>query len=358
MKKWMKWLLMLGMVSSLLFSAATASAEGELVPIETLKPAKPMEKPILTPTGGVLILSDSPESPKTEGAFYRDQVSGLFRVFWHHANMTGAPLNIAVAVTNPTDEPVWLYTEGKGIGVDYYPDIAGQTALADFMDTRSNRKPTAVLQPGETYYIENEAPPEYTVSGIVQLHAVTPQGKDDAIVTVTTLGYFHKPEHPEEVEVLPGDVHVRGTFPHFERTGTLTYNTSAGNSLIRISSAASGPWSDSMPGEYETGYNVIDGKSVVNNGNYGVTYNLSVEINNESNSSQIISVYDNPSGGAGHYVVEWGGLLLQSPFVNYTKAWKITDFKVNKHGKTIAANFSLTGGAAGPQTLYFTASER
>lgn len=354
MNKRKKWLLILGVTSSLLLSSANAFAQGELVPIETLKPGAPMEKPVLTPTGGPLILSDSPESPKTEGAYYRDEVSGQFRIFWHHANMTGAPLNIAVAVTNPTDNPVQLYTEAQGIGVDYYPDIAGQTALRGFLDSRSDRKPVAKLQPGDTYYLEAEAPPTYTVSGIVQMRALTKRGKDDAVVIVTTLGYVNKPDHPEEESILPGDVHVRGTFPHFDRTGMLTYNTSAGNSLIRISSAASGPFSDTMLGEYETGYSAVDGKDVVNNGNYGVTYNLSVVINNESGSKKRISVYDNPSGGAGHYVVEWAGLILQSPYVNYTKAWNIADFRVNKHGKTIASNFSLTGGAAGPQTIYFT----
>ncbi|MBW7453384.1 hypothetical protein K0U00_04965, partial [Paenibacillus sepulcri] len=68
MNKRKKWLLILGVTSSLLLSSANAFAQGELVPIETLKPGAPMEKPVLTPTGGPLILSDSPESPKTEGA--------------------------------------------------------------------------------------------------------------------------------------------------------------------------------------------------------------------------------------------------------------------------------------------------
>ncbi|WP_223067971.1 hypothetical protein [Paenibacillus caui] len=322
--------------------------------MSTLKPAVPMTKPVLTPTGGKLILSDSPESPKTEGAYYRDNVSGQFRVFWHHQNMTGSPLNISVAVTNTSDQSVMLFTEGQGVGVDYYPDVAGQAALDDYMKTHASQKLAATLKPGETYELSAETPDTYTASGIVQLHAVNQRGNTDASVTVTTLGYVHPPEHPEQVPILPGDVHVRGTFPHFDRTGTLTYNTSAGNSLIRISSAPSGKWSDSMPGEYENGYNAVDGTTVVNSGNYGVMYNLSVEVNNESDAQKLISVYNSPSGGAGHYVIGWGGDILQSGFLNYTQAWKFTEFKVNKKGKTVVANLSLTGGAAGPQTLFFT----
>ncbi|UYO04723.1 hypothetical protein [Paenibacillus sp. PSB04] len=354
-----KWLLNIGLLGTLLLSgsAAAFADDAELVPIETLKPAVPMVKPVLTGTGGSLILSDSPESPKVEGAYYRDAVTGSFRVFWHHQNMTGEPLTVAVAVTNTSAEPVMLFSEGIGLATDYYPDVAGQMALADFMSNRAAQKKEAILQPGESYYLTALAENTHTASGIANFAAYTQQGHGDATVTVTTLGYKEQPANPLDVPILPKDVHVRGTFPHADRTGTLDYNTSSGNSLIRISSAASGPWSDSMPGEYEEGWNAVDGGTVINNGNYGVMYNLSVAINNEEDVKRVISVYDNPSGGAGHYVIGWGRDLLQSPFVNYQKAWKFTEFTVNKKGKTIAAELSLTGGAAGPQTLYFTNSD-
>ncbi|MFU1796057.1 hypothetical protein ACM1RC_19520 [Paenibacillus azoreducens] len=354
-----KSLLHIGLMGALLLTgSATALAdEAELVPIESLKPAVPMVKPILTGTGGSLILSDSPESPKTEGAYYRDSVTGSFRVFWHHQNMTGEPLTVAVAVTNESDEPVMLFSNGIGLATDYYPDIAGQVALADFMSNHAAQKKEAILQPGESYYLTALTENTYTASGIANFTAYTQKGHRDAMVTVTTLGYKEQPANPLDVPVLTKDMHVRGTFPHADRTGTLEYNTSSGNSLIRISSAAAGPWSDSMPGEYEEGWNAVDGGAVINNGNYGVMYHLNVAINNEENVKRVISVYDNPSGGAGHYVIRWGKDLFRSPFVNYQMAWKFTRFTVNKKGKTVAAELSLTGGAAGPQTLYFTNSD-
>ncbi|MDR0269717.1 hypothetical protein [Paenibacillus sp.] len=351
-----KLLLHIGLLGTLLVAeSATALAdETELVPIESLKPAVPMVKPDLMGTGGSLILSDSPESPKTEGAYYRDSVTGSFRVFWHHQNMTGGPLTVAVAVTNESDEPVMLFSEGIGLATDYYPDVAGQMALADFMGNHAAQKKEAILQPGESYFLTTLAEDTYTASGIANFTAYTQHGHRDATVTVTTLGYKEQPVNPLDVPILTKDMHVRGTFPHADRTGTLEYNTSSSNSLIRISSAATGQWSDSMPGEYEEGWNAIDGGTVINNGNYGVMYHLSVAINNEEAAKRIISVYDNPSGGAGHYVIGWGKDLLQSPYVDYHNAWKFTEFTVNKKGKTVSAELSLTGGAAGPQTLYFT----
>ncbi len=49
-----KWLLQIGLLGTLFLSgSATALAEeAELVPIESLKPAVPMDKPVLTGTGG------------------------------------------------------------------------------------------------------------------------------------------------------------------------------------------------------------------------------------------------------------------------------------------------------------------
>lgn len=352
-----KRLLQAGLIASLM-TGATAFADGETVPVASLKPAVHMDKPTLAGTGGALILSDSPESPKTEGAYYRDTVTGSFRVFWHHQNMTGAELNVAVAVTNTAEEPVMLFTNGVGVSTDYYPDVAGQNALDDYMQSEGHRQLAAILQPGDNYYLAVQDPDSYTASGIATFEALKQHGNGPASVTVTTLGYAgEQPEHPELEAILPGDVHVRGTFPHFDRTGTLQYDTSDGNALIRIDSSATGQWSDSLPGEYEDGYDAVDGgKTVINNGNYGVMYRLSFVINNETDEKRQIAVYENPSGGGGHYVIGWAGQLFKSPYLTYNDAWKFADFKVNKKGKILEGEMSLTGGAAGPQVLYFTNS--
>ncbi|OXM13427.1 hypothetical protein [Paenibacillus herberti] len=325
-----------------------------VVPIATLKPAVAMVKPVLTPSGGTLVLSNSPESPTTTGGFYRDTVSGSFRVFSHQANLTGAGLNVATAVTNTSGYKVKLYLEGAGAGIDYYPDVAGQNALDAFLKSRGSKRPIAVLQPGETYWKIHAVPANDTLTGYLQLRAETMYG-GSAPVTVTTLGYAAKrPSDPLVEPILPPDKHVRGTFPNFDRTGTLVYNTSAGNSLIRVSSAPSGQWADFMPGEYEQGRDAITGATVANSGNYGVIYDMSVQINNQSDSKRTIGVYLNPSGGAGHYTIGWGGKLLNSGFLNYTMAWQFAELKVGRKGKTVPSRLSLTGGSSGPQTLYFT----
>jgi hypothetical protein len=335
--------------------AGTAFAAQTTVPVSSLQPAVQLEKPQLTGVGGKLIFSDSPETFSSSGAFYRDKAEGEFRVFWHHQNATDHTLTVGVAVTNTSGERVRLSSKGSGLGTNIYVDVAGQTALADFIRTQNQTQFLATLSPGESYYVTAPTDSMITNSGIVQLIASTEDGSRPAQVTVTTLSYEDKPEHPEQAAILPADSLTRGTFPHFDRAGKIRYDTSMGNAYLSVDSDAVGPWSgNAMPGEYEEGWDAVDGKTVINNGNYGIMYRFGVEIVNSYHHPRDTSVYLNPAGGYGHYAVKWNKDIFQSDFLSYENAWLITDFKLNPNGGTYKAEMSLTGGAAGPQVIYFT----
>lgn len=338
-----------------LFGAGTAFAAQETVPIDSLQPAVELQKPQLTGVGGKLILSDSPETFTEPGAFYRDRVEGEFRVFWHHQNASETTYDIGVAVTNTSNDTVKLFTKGNGLGTSIWVDVAGQIALADFISTEQTTNRVATLAPGESYFYTAPTETQITNSGIVQFDARTQQGNAPAEVTVTTLSYVDQPVHPEETAVLPEGDLTRGTFPHFDRLGTIQYDTAMGNARLSVDSAAYGPWGgNDMPGEYEDGWDAVDGKTVINNGNYGVTYHFNVDITNSYHKPLTGSLYLNPSGGFGHYVVKWNQQLYQSDWFTWENAWHITDFNINPNEKTYRAEMSLTGGAAGPQVIYFT----
>ncbi|MCC3376579.1 hypothetical protein [Cohnella sp. REN36] len=350
MKKWKAAIVM----AVGLFGAGTVFAAGETVPVGTLQPAAKLQKPQLVGTGGTLILSDSPETFEGTGAFYRDTVKGEFRVFWHHQNTGAVTYSVGVAVTNTSAESVKLYTKGKGVGTNLYVDVAGQAALASFLTSQKDKTLAATLAPGQSYFVSEPTEPEITNSGIVQFEASTAKGNKPASVTVTTLGYDTVPARPDQVPVLPEDSHTRGTFPHFDRAGLIQYDTSLGNAFLSVDSAASGPWSDSMPGEYEQGWDAIGGKSVINNGNYGVMYRFAVQVKNSLHDRRTASLFLNPSGGYGHFALLWNKQLFQSGFLSWENAWHVTDFKVGPHGALYASEISLTGGSSGPQVLYFT----
>lgn len=335
--------------------AGTAFAAQTTVPLSSLQPAIPLEKPVLTGVGGKLVLSDSPETFTEAGAFYRDRLEGEFRVFWHHQNEAPETLSVGVAVTNESAETVDLYSKGRGIGTNVYVDVAGQTALADFMRTQKETVLAATLAPGQSYFATAATAPDITNSGIVQFQAMTKRGNKPATVTVTTLAFNKQPDLPNQVDVLPGDSLTRGTFPHFDRIGTLKYDTAMGNAYLSVDSDAIGPWSgDAMPGEYEEGWDAVDGINVINNGNYGVMYHLTAEITNSDHRPRTASLFMNPAGGYGHYAVELNRQIYQSDFLSYEDAWNIVNVKLNPNGGTYKTEMSLTGGSSGPQVFYFT----
>ncbi|MGE8203797.1 hypothetical protein ACQKP0_04470 [Heyndrickxia sp. NPDC080065] len=329
-------------------------ASDKIVPIETLKPAVHLEKPELKQTGGKLILSDSPETYAEEGAFYRDTATGEFRVFWHHQNRSGENRTVSLAITNTSNEVVKMYSNGIGASVNIYPDVAGEEALIQFLENNAKQHYFTTLEPGETYFLEKNADDLETVSGIAQFTAFTKHGHTPATVTITTLNYKKQPSSPLTINILAPDSHVRGSFSHFDREGTITYNSALGNAYINLSSAASGQWSDKLPGEYEDGISVVDGnKPVINNGNYGVLYNLKIKLNNGLHTPQRISVYDTPSGGFGHYVMQWNGKLKTSGFLSYQNAWNFATEQIGANGNDYSFTTSLPGGASGPSAIYF-----
>ncbi|MBB6636334.1 hypothetical protein [Cohnella thailandensis] len=355
----LKTLTTVGALFGIMTFAAHTGAEGDLVPVATLKPALSMDKPVLTPVGGKLIFSDDPEPFTRPGAFYRDSAEGEFRVFWHHQNQGDSEATVAVAVTNTSQETVKLFSKGQGVSTSLYVTEAGQLSLAEFLKTYGRTKSLALLAPGESYFLDAPTGAGQTTSGLAQFEARTQRGNSPAEVQVTVLNYETKPDHPEEAPVLPArGPQVRGTFPHFDRIGTLTYHTSMGNAYLPIDSAASGKWKDDMPGEYEKGWNAVDGKEVINNGNYGVLYHWTFDYINDDGGPKTIKMYLNPPGGSGNYTLQWKNEILNSGWLSYVNAWNFKTFTLGAGEREIKVQTSLVGGSAGAQNLYFTNEPR
>ena len=110
--------LLFAMLFALLFNGEYALAQkvGGLVPITDLGTPTEISKPTLTRIGGQLIFSDCPEeltdTTGLPGAMYRDELTGQFRVFLHHQNVTSADISVGLAITNNTREPEILFGRG------------------------------------------------------------------------------------------------------------------------------------------------------------------------------------------------------------------------------------------------------
>ncbi len=371
------------------------STVGDLVPFSSLGSPTAIVKPTLTLRGGTLLLSDSPEQFKNAAqlpaVMYRDQVKGDFRVFYHHQNESSQTLSVGVAVTNTSNELELLFARGKGEGVNAAPDVAGQTAAASFIASRRDVSFATLLFPGRTYYQVQSLPNGDTASGILEYIAVAvpfspngnaqslslpiellqnlaaaysargeeypnfPSGFGPGTATVSTVAYTGaQPPDPVSLPVLPGDVHIRGTFAHSNRSASFTIPTTGGLQYLSVDTSAPGKkYSNPMPNEYELGVDAVDGGTqVYDDGNYGVVYNFHVEVQ-RAGSLQTIAMLMQPSGGAGHYLAFTDGQEALSPYVTYKSAWWFSNITLQREFTQIDLQLTLPGGAAGPQKLLF-----
>ena len=193
-------------------------------------------------------------------------------------------------------------------------------------------------------------------AGGAPLSDVLPPGFGVGAATITTGAYSgEQPSDATILPILPADVHIRGTFPHFDRFGAFSLETQGGLQALSVDTAPPGhPFSNAMPGEYEFGTDVVDGGTqVYNNGNYGVLYRFQISVQNNQAGQIPFAVLMQPSGGAGHYAMLTNGTLALSPYVNYKSAWWFDSLTLHSPMTVINLQTSLTGGSAGPQKLLF-----
>lgn len=343
-------LLGLGLIAA---GPALAYQQGDVVSV-------PFGSPILTlnRTGYKLLLSNSPETFTTTGAFYRDSVSSRFRVYYHHQSNVGYAVSVAVAITNKTAQTLDLYLNKRGAATNLNPAIAGKTTLYDWFASSSTDYYIATLAPGATHYLAQSLANGYTASGMYDLVAVYKSDYSVAPVTVTVLAYTTAPSDPTQTAVLPKQSGVsRGTFNFTERTGTFAYGTQEGNRYLDVAGPISGQYSNAMSGEYEAGTSAVDGNEIVfNNGNYGVVYKLTVKLTNDGTGYSAADLLANPAGGESWFILKRDGNLLVSPrVIQPSEAWVFYKTALSQGASvTVNLEMSLAGGSSGPMRLYFT----
>jgi hypothetical protein len=225
--------------------------------------------------GPKLIFSDSPENVTQNGVMYRDTVEGPVRLFFHHVNKTPFNQRLAVVFKRTTSRPArvtlkrvgiseprqdWMRA-GKEAEQRYYK--AGQRnnsfRLIRTFDLLEHKDNPTVLNPGDL------------VTGIVDLNFDRP-------VEVSVMMIPVKADLSLSLEaygILPPDndgQHVlRGTFEEANRHVSLDepFHTQ-GRAVWCIKLA------DDQLDPYIRGVDATTGRKVVNYGNYGVMYDVTM----------------------------------------------------------------------------------
>jgi hypothetical protein len=276
----------------------------------------------VTPGGGDLVFSDSPEyiasttvtkggipgGNGVEGVLYRE--SGCtyatsstscgafqpdFRVYLNHENRTTVEKSICVVVSNPSAGPVALVRSSEGVAETYGDPVkAGKLALIQYEDSRRASDPITVTIPAKGAVascpgsIGNKGTAQ-VVNAIIDLSASSPVQVGVVAVDTSRVAAFTADPltfHFADAAFPNGDPsrtyrtdtplsnptehgHVHGTFPYDELTVVLpAYNADSGVADgVRL-----GDKPTMSPGEY---VHAIDNSSF-DSGNFGVFYDVSV----------------------------------------------------------------------------------
>ena len=240
-------------------------------------------------TGGTLLFSDSPEYVKETGVLYRDIVTGDARVLYYHLNDTSQPKKVAVVLETDAELASVSVTRGAAAppSADYLH--VGKVTQIGYFDTH---------EMNERIYVTKERPrllvpemdttvlaPGQLVYGVYDFHANAP-----VRVSVIMYGADVDPfAFLRTAHVLPRDeIALRGTFRGMNRviTSKKIYRPS-------MDGAVYFPIGDNLHDVYRQGIDATDGSSVVNYGNYGILYQISIPTAGRENTRYFLS----PLGG-------------------------------------------------------------
>lgn len=245
----------------------------------------------ISPYGGKLLLSDSPETVPNDGIMYQDVVNGDVRLFFHHVNGTNKLKKIIVLLENKAEQVVHITVSQYGLGgpgLDYLE--VGKKVQSDY------------LKDDDLYLIEVAKDESVSLIPSLDNSIVHPNMlvngmydfKTDGPVNVKVMMMpidADVQQFAQSAKVLAADVgpyRLRGTFDGKDRLVVLgkTYDAEQ-HGVVGITLA------DNKLDPYVMGTDATDGTKTTNYGNYGVVY----KIFTPSAANQNVSYYLNPRGG-------------------------------------------------------------
>lgn len=247
-----------------------------------------------------LLFSDSPETVEDDGILYQDTVKGNTRLLYYHVNGTEQDKKIAVVIQNMSDKTnkITITREAvAGPSADYL--YVGKVTMQRYFGQHQTREIT--LRPHGRTLLRMEDGERIIPSGGLVYGIFDFNAQENLKVTVVLAPKnADLYDYAKYVPVLSKDKHLlRGTFKGANRTLTnrMPYNPDKmGSAYFYIG--------DNTTDLYKYGVDKTDFGRTQNFGNYGINYNVHLNIEGKGR----VSYYLRPVGGvyAGAMTVQVG----------------------------------------------------
>lgn len=239
---------------------------------------------------GTLLFSDSPEYVTENGILYRDIVSGNVRLLYYHLNDTDIPRRLAVVAENKDSKPVMITITREGVAgpsSDYLK--VGKETLTEYFSPQTTRYvrldvgQARLINPMEAGRILNH---DGLVYGVYDMHT---DGEVQFSVVMADANDDNMALYSRRAPLLDMDKHrLRGTFSGMNRAITTIvpyYPEKMGKAYIDLA--------DNKIDFYKYGRDMLTHERTQNYGNYGVLYNIKLDVRGHGKTSY----YLRPRGG-------------------------------------------------------------
>ena len=240
--------------------------------------------------GGKLLFSDSPEMVKQDGILYQDKVEGQVRLFFYHVNASSDVKKMAVLLENKGNKTAHVTVSRASLGGPGYNwmGVGKETQTQYFSENKRTAYKLAIPAGGVmplAAAIESLMMPNMLINGIYDFSVDGPITVKVIMLPVNE----NSISFSKKLKVLPADqMHLRGTFEGANREiSPIDVYDPVKEGAIALTLA------DNRVDTYLQGIDATDGSEVVNYGNYGVVYQVSLP----SKKGSRIAYYLIPRGG-------------------------------------------------------------
>jgi hypothetical protein len=291
----------------------------------------------------VLLYSNNPESFTAPGSLFlgaleRDVPS---RLLYHHQNMTGRPICVRVDLINLGDDAVETQVIEGAAGPTWDTVMVGHRATARYVQNSRQDLGTIVTLPPHTRrtIFSERVAEKLAVSGLDGLRLLTPSPRGRVLVEVVADAAPVAPaEVPAEMAERPLSDHV---YTHVRKELHARFEVGGNWTFISVGKT---------PVSNQDNRKRLDG-------NYGILYDIALELSNPTDDERVVSVSLSPDAGAAMGVFLIDGTLVESPPISPPTEAPLASFRLGPgERRTVPIQTIPVGGSNYPVSLVVRAA--
>lgn len=280
---------------------------------------KLINKDISIDDPAVLMISNRPEELEESGVLLRERFGKdkPIRLLYSHKNTSSVKRRLWITLKNVSRKPVKILVIKAYGGPDKYEVQAGHKAAVRYMEYQRIKAGYFMEIPskGTVLLDEYDIPPNFTLSGLCNLQVV--EGEE---VELEVKNFDPGKENAGMLKIIeepfdPFKIHPHGVFPlptiRIEKTLVIPGQ----DAVVEI---GKWPWLiDSSTGEPNTG-------------NYGVLYNIKMQIINKLPHSVRVGLFFKPKNGTSLGSMLINGDLVETGIIRIGEEYKLKDFELKQ----------------------------